>query len=195
MEEVVLVDDDGNRVGTADKATVHHRDTPLHLAFSAYVFDRRGELLLTRRATAKRTWPGTWTNSCCGHPLPGEPLPDAVARRLKDELGLTATAIDLVLPRFRYRAAMPNGIVENELCPVYRVTADGVPALEPAEVADAAWVSWETLVTAVRDGGLVISPWCREQVAELRDLADDPRDWRAAGPAELPAAARATPGR
>lgn len=190
VEEVVLVDEDGNRIGRADKATVHHNDTPLHLAFSAYVFNSRGEFLLTRRAASKTTWPDAWTNSCCGHPLPGEELPEAVARRLRYELGLVSTAIDLVLPTFRYRAEMPNGIVEHEVCPVYRVWADDLPEPEPSEVAYTTWVPWQDFVTAVRAGALTISPWSEQQILALGALAASPADWRVASRDELPPAAR-----
>lgn len=190
MEEVVLLDDDGNRIGTADKATVHHRDTPLHLAFSAYVFNSRGEFLLTRRAATKKTWPDTWTNSCCGHPLPDEELPAAIARRLQDELGLSSTAIDLVLPTFRYRAEMPNGVVEHELCPVYRVQTEDAPRPDPAEVSETRWLPWDTFVSDVSSGDLAISPWCYEQVVALSGLPNNPHDWEIASSAELPPAAK-----
>ncbi|CAM3108788.1 isopentenyl-diphosphate Delta-isomerase [Stackebrandtia soli] len=192
VEEVVLLDSDGGRIGTADKSTVHHRDTPLHLAFSAYVFNSRRELLLTRRAATKRTWPNVWTNSCCGHPLPGEPLPSAVARRLGDELGLTATAIDLVLPRFRYRAEMSNGVVENELCPVYRVRTEMEPTPRLDEVSETRWIHWDDFVGAVFSDEFTVSPWCAEQMRALTELAGGPDDWQVAAQAELPPAARLT---
>ena len=189
-EEVVLLGTDGGRIGTAPKSTVHHRDTPLHLAFSAYVFNPDGDLLMTRRAPGKRTWPNVWTNSCCGHPLPGESLPSAVARRLDDELGLAAKEIDLVLPRFRYRAEMSNGIVENEWCPVYRVRVEAEPVPRPDEVAQARWVRWDELLTAVFTAGTAVSPWCAEQLEVLAAIADDPVSWPVADDAQLPPAAR-----
>jgi len=191
-EKVILVDDAGRAIGTEDKATVHHAATPLHLAFSSYVFDARGRLLLTQRAHTKKTWPGVWTNSCCGHPLPGEPIVDAVRRRLADELGLVPSAVDLVLPRFRYRAEMPDGVVENELCPVFRVTCAGDPTPDPAEVAAYKWVDWPRsgvqagLEAAVRTS---LSPWCVLQVEELSLLGGMPGDWAVADPALLPPAA------
>jgi isopentenyl-diphosphate Delta-isomerase len=182
MEQVVLLDEGGHAVGTADKATVHHARTPLHLAFSAYVFDAGNRFLLTRRALGKRTWPGAWTNSCCGHPGPDEGMAATVARRLKDELGLEATAIDLVLPRFRYRAVMPDGVVENEMCPVFRVTVAGDPQPDPDEVMDYEWVSWPPVDRE-------LSPWAVAQLVELAELGADPRAWPVADSSDLPPAA------
>jgi isopentenyl-diphosphate Delta-isomerase len=190
MEQVVLLAESGQARGTADKATVHHGDTPLHLAFSCYVFDAEENLLMTRRAASKATWPAVWTNSCCGHPAPGESLPEAVHRRLGQELGMEVSEVTLVLPRFRYRTVMSNGLVENEMCPVYRAHTDSRPRPEPSEVDGYEWVGWSALVEQVLLGGRVVSPWCAMQVAELAPLGANPRDWTAADPAQLPAAAR-----
>ncbi|MFF3668396.1 isopentenyl-diphosphate Delta-isomerase [Microtetraspora malaysiensis] len=189
-EHVVLVDGEGNPVGTAPKAAVHGTDTPLHMAFSSYVFDREGRLLLSRRAGHKKTWPAQWTNSCCGHPLPGEALPAAVIRRLEYELGLVVESVDLLLPRFAYRAVMDNGTVENELCPVYRAIVSAEPAPNPDEVDAVRWMPWKQFADTVMSGELDISPWAREQVPQLVALGPDPLTWPVGDPARLPAAVR-----
>jgi isopentenyl-diphosphate delta-isomerase len=166
-ERVVLVADDGTEIGTADKATVHGTDTPLHLAFSCHVSDPDGLLLVTRRALAKRTWPGVWTNSFCGHPAPGEPVTEAVARRALDELGITLTDLELVLPSFRYLATDAAGVVENELCPVFLArTGDDVLA-DPDEVAEYRWVDPDRLTAAVAAAPWAFSPWLTLQLPEL----------------------------
>jgi isopentenyl-diphosphate delta-isomerase len=168
-EQVVLLDDEGRPSGAALKDAVHHRHTPLHLAFSCYVFDPQGRLLVTRRALAKRTWPGVWTNSCCGHPAPGEAVADAVARRTRQELGIVVTDVRVVLPDFRYRAVMDDGTVENEICPVYVAVCRDPTMLapDPEEVADHAWEDWQTFSSDVTRGRRAVSPWCLEQVQAM----------------------------
>ncbi len=187
MECVVLLDESGRATGVADKLNVHHGATPLHLAFSCYVFNEAGQFLLTRRAESKRTFPGVWTNSCCGHPAPGEAAVDAVRRRVAQELGITLTDVVLLLPRFRYRAEM-DGVVENEMCPVYAARFDGPLDPDPAEIAEVTWVDWADFREGLRTGRQPISPWCALQVAELDRLGPDPLAWPAADPADLPAA-------
>ncbi|PUA80144.1 isopentenyl-diphosphate Delta-isomerase [Nocardioides currus] len=189
-ELVVLLDEQGQAVGTADKATVHHQDTPLHLAFSCYVFDGAGSVLVTQRAHTKVTWPGVWTNACCGHPGPGEPIEDAVRRRVRDELGIELQQLVLLLPGFRYRAEM-LGVVEHEMCPVFAAVSTDSLRPDPAEVADAAWESWDGFRSGVLDGTRAISPWCRDQVAAL---PAEPWTAPAAAADGLPPAAR-RPGR
>src|SRR5690606_24629887 len=113
VEWVVLVDDDGEPIGRLEKHRAHHAETPLHLAFSFYGFGADGRLLSTRRASTKRSFPGLWTNTCCGHPGPGEPGEAAVRRRVDQELGLRAPGARCALPRFRDRARAGE-VVENE---------------------------------------------------------------------------------
>jgi isopentenyl-diphosphate delta-isomerase len=188
-DSVVLLDEAGRARGTADKAAMHGAHTPLHLAFSCYVFNTPGQFLLTRRADAKRVFPGVWTNSCCGHPKPGEPLLDAVRRRAQQELGISLCRVVLLLPRFRYRAEM-NGVVENEFCPVYAGFSDDALLPDSAEVAEARWTEWAGFSERVRAGDFRVSPWCVMQVAELTALGPEPLRWPAADPEDLPPAAR-----
>ncbi len=166
-ELVVLTDDAGHPIGTALKSAVHTTDTRLHLAFSCYAIDARGRTLLTRRALAKRTWPGVWTNTACGHPAPGEPVEEAVVRRMRDELGLEVDWIRPLLPDFRYRAVAPDGIVENEICPVFVAGVSGDPQPDPDEVVDWAWVEFDDLAHTARAMPDVLSPWSVLQLAEL----------------------------
>ena len=168
-DDVVLVDATGSPVGTAPRASVHDTDTPLHLAFSCYVTDGAGQVLLTRRALGKRTWPGVWTNSCCGHPRPGEPLTDAIRRRLVDELGLEVGALTCVLPDFAYRATDASGVVENEVCPVYVAQTHPGSSVSPdaAEVMEWEWVPWSSLGQAVGAAPFAFSPWSALQVPLL----------------------------
>lgn len=166
-ELVVLVDDEGNPTGSVEKFAVHTTATPLHLAFSCHVYNDRGQVLVTRRALSKITWPGVWTNSFCGHPAPGEMLDDAIARRALVELGITVSKIQPLLPGFRYRAVDASGIVENEICPVFKaVTTDDIDA-NPEEVSEWKWVDPESLHSAVSAAPYAFSPWIALQFEEL----------------------------
>ena len=166
-ELVSLLDNDGTPIGVADKSLVHTTSTPLHLAFSCHLFNSAGEVLVTRRALAKLTWPGVWTNSFCGHPAPDESMEDAIARRAQRELGITVSRVEVVLPDFRYRAVDASGIVENEVCPVYRAyTADAVvPSAD--EVAEFEWVDPQSLRNASAAAPFAFSPWLVWQLDEL----------------------------
>lgn len=166
-DQVVLLDENGRAIGTALKSSVHGTDTALHLAFSCHVVNRHGEVLVTRRALDKRTWPGVWTNSFCGHPRPAEPLLAAVRRRADYELGLTLSDIELALPLFRYRATDANGIVEHEVCPVYTARADEEPVLNPLEVVDAQWVEPGALAASIIATPWAFSPWLVLQAEQL----------------------------
>lgn len=172
MDDVTLLAEDGTAIGTLPKSEVHTTDTPLHLAFSCYVFDGSGRLLVTRRALGKRTWPGVWTNSFCGHPRPGEDMTAAVRRRAMDELGVGLTGIRMALPDYRYRAIDASGIVENEICPVHVAVVDGDLTADPDEVAEWAWVAVDDLVDAVARAPFAFSPWIVEQLPRLRDAGE-----------------------
>jgi isopentenyl-diphosphate delta-isomerase len=174
-EQVVLLDDDLRPCGVLPKSEVHHANTPLHLAFSVYVFDAEGRLLVTRRALGKQTFAGVWTNTCCGHPGPGEDLADAARRRLETELGLTVADLSLVLPDFRYEAVAADGVRENEFCPVFVARAAGDPDPEPSEVAEWRWVDWAAFCDVAESAPWAVSAWAAEQTPRLRaELGDGP---------------------
>ncbi len=180
MEElVVLVDEQNHELGTAPKDTVHTKDTPLHRGFSLFLFNSKGELLLTKRAPSKKTFPGVWTNTVCGHPGLGERAVDAAKRRLKDELGIDLgsglnpsadgqglTPIREVAP-YRYRFADKNGIVENEICPIIVAYADGDPKPNKEEVEDWKWMKWEEFLEDIKKNPEIYSPWSREEARVL----------------------------
>lgn len=164
---VVLLDGQGRPIGTAPRSTVHGSDTPLHLAFSSHLFDSSGRVLLTRRALGKRTWPGVWTNSCCGHPRPDEHPTDAIRRRVADELGAEVTNLRLVLPEFRYRATDASGVVENEVCPVWVGELRGTLRPNPAEVMAITWTEWDDVVALAEATPALLSPWAVRQLPLL----------------------------
>jgi isopentenyl-diphosphate delta-isomerase len=169
-ELIVLVDDSGRAIGAAEKWSSHHGETPLHLAFSCYVFDDDGAFLATRRALPKKVWPGVWTNSVCGHPGVGESVVDAIERRLDYELGMRARDIQVVLPRYVYRAPPFRGIVEHEFCPVYVARAASQPRPNPLEVSACAWLDWESFVRATEtDTTDTYSWWCKNQLHSIKD--------------------------
>lgn len=162
-EQVVLLDEQRQPSGTALKSEVHGADTPLHLAFSCYVFNAQGQLLISRRALDKLTWPGVWTNSFCGHPGPGESFEATIARRARQELGMSVSNITCVLPEFSYRATDASGVIENEFCPVFTATTTEEPQPVPSEVAEYVWWDPTALLTAVTAAPFAFSPWLVEQ--------------------------------
>lgn len=182
-DHVVLVAADGSPTGLAPRATVHSARTPLHLAFSCHVVRADGAVLLTRRALSKRTWPGVWTNSFCGHPRHGESFDEAIARHARHELGMAVRSPIRALPDFRYRAVDASGVVENEVCPVFVAELAEAPAgtegptgaadpgsgltPNPEEVMDHRWVAPDELRALVELAPWTLSPWAVEQVPQL----------------------------
>ena len=169
QELIVVVNDNNDEIGTAPKLTSHNANTPLHRAFSCYVFNKGGKFLLTQRALSKKVFPGVWSNSCCGHPGPGEATTDAIKRRLLYELNLVSETLEVVLPNFRYRAEM-EGIVENEISPVYFATVSNNPTPNPKEVEYYEWIAWTKFLQRLKEDPKKYSQWCREQVMELEKL-------------------------
>jgi isopentenyl-diphosphate Delta-isomerase len=116
-EQLILVDENDNQTGYMDKASCHDGDGLLHRAFSLFVFDEDGRLLMQRRSATKRLWPLYWSNSCCSHPRAGETMIDATARRLREELNIGAE-LEFAY-KFTYQASFGELGSERELCWVY----------------------------------------------------------------------------
>lgn len=165
-EIVVLVDEQNNILGTTPKSTVHTNNTPLHRAFSLFLFNPQGELLLQQRSHFKKTWPLVWSNSCCGHPGLNESNIDAARRRVKDELGMDIDSIEEIAP-YRY-SFTKDGVMENEICPILVGTTSAVPDINPEEVETIRWISWSDFLNETRqDQADTYSPWCKEEVEIL----------------------------
>lgn len=172
-EEVVLLNEQCQPCGSMPKAEAHTGDTPLHLAFSIFLFDGMGRFLVQRRAFSKKTWAGVWSNSCCGHPASGESMRQAVYRRTRYELGVELDGVECLLPNFRYRSCW-KGIWENEFCPVWVGFLDQTPQdFEREEIADVAWESWSSFSQAASEanGGAYrhFSPWSLMEAKQLRE--------------------------
>jgi isopentenyl-diphosphate delta-isomerase type 1 len=183
VEHVVLLDSLGRPRGVLPKAIAHSQHTPLHLAFSCHVVRADGAVLLSRRATTKRTWPGVWSNACCGHPQAGESLRDAVSRRLREELGLRPVRLEIAVPDFAYRAEMADGTIEHELCPVVLAEVDGSPLPDPTEVDDVDWIGWSELCRRAEHRPGSLSPWSVAQIGELVSTGWSPASWLGRVPA------------
>ena len=143
-DRVIVIDEADRALGTASKREAHVAGI-LHRAFSVFVIDAEGRVLLQRRASDKYHSGGLWTNTACGHPRPGEDTAEAAARRLREEMGIRC-AIEPA-GAFHYRATLANGLIEHELDHVFVGHWSGVPAPDPREAEDWRWVG----VAALRE--------------------------------------------
>jgi isopentenyl-diphosphate Delta-isomerase len=148
MEKVILVDEADTVIGSMDKMEAHRKGV-LHRAFSILIFNSKGELLLQKRSTKKYHSGGLWTNACCSHPAPGEPIVEATRKRLQHEMG-----IDLqpeFAYKFLYEYKLDNGLIEHELDHVFVGKYDGKPDINTDEVEDWKFLSVEDLRREVKE--------------------------------------------
>jgi isopentenyl-diphosphate delta-isomerase len=142
MQQVVLVDELDREVGVMEKLEAHHKAL-LHRAFSIFIFDGQGRMLLQKRAVSKYHSGGLWTNACCSHPGPGEAVLAAGERRLREELGFSTPLVKVF--DFIYRTKFENGLTEYEFDHVLTGTYDGVVVPDREEVEEVKWVLLEEL--------------------------------------------------
>jgi isopentenyl-diphosphate delta-isomerase len=157
-EEIILVDENNRATGAAGKTLVHRRGL-LHRAFSIFLVDDGGRIVLQRRNPNKYHSGGLWANSCCGHPRPGEQTLSAARRRLKEELG-AASALQFGFFA-RYRAELDHGMHENEFVYVYFGRLDGAIDPNPAETAGIALLSSDEIVRRIKRKPATFTFWLR----------------------------------
>jgi isopentenyl-diphosphate delta-isomerase len=165
-DRVILVDENDDEIGACDKAMAHERSR-LHRAFSIFLVDRQGRILLQRRSLEKYHSGGLWANSCCGHPRPREDTLSAATRRLREELGI-ASALER---RFvaRYRAQVGAGMEENEIAHVYFGALAAHPQPNPSEVMDTQLLGYVELIDWVRSDDASLAPWLTHYIHAHRD--------------------------
>ncbi len=160
-EQLILVDADDRELGVGEKMQVH-RAGALHRAFSVFVFDGRGRLLMQRRAADKYHSAGLWSNTACGHPRPGEETREAARRRLREEMGFDCELRSAF--EFVYRAELDGALVEHEYDHVFVGTHDAEPAPDPAEVEEWRWVSMNELRRGLNEEPESYSYWLKVAV-------------------------------
>ena len=165
-ERVILVDEHDNPIGIGAKLPTHERGE-LHRAFSVFLINGAGEILLQQRATNKYHGGGLWANSACGHPRPGEETVAAARRRLQEEMGIEAELEPVFA--FTYRAEMDRGLVEHEIDHVMIGFADDLPHPNPAEVAAWRWMSPESIRRELATDPDRYTPWFEPALEGLLD--------------------------
>lgn len=165
-EPLIVVNEKDEVVEHLPKARCHEGEGILHRAFSVFVFDRQGRVLLQVRSDEKPLWPGYWSNSCCSHPRRGETMEEAVSRRLPEELGIEAEPVFLF--KFQYHA--PFGAVgsEREMCSVYAAPLTGEPVINPTEVSEWSFVEPRTLDAFMSAEPERYTPWFKMEWPRIR---------------------------
>ncbi|MBT8079417.1 MAG: isopentenyl-diphosphate Delta-isomerase [Gammaproteobacteria bacterium] len=166
-EELILVDEDDRDIGSLNKAHCHDGDGVLHRAFSLFLFNDKGELLLQQRSADKRLWPLYWSNTCCSHPRLGEDMTTATRRRLEEELGIDAET-EFVY-KFTYQARFGAAGSENELCWVFLGRCNDKPVVNRTEIAAIRLISVADLNDDLESRPEIYTPWFKMEWQRLLD--------------------------
>lgn len=166
-ESLILVDSNDQPVGHASKEEAHNGSGMLHRAFSLFIFNSAGELLLQKRAADKRLWGGYWSNSVCSHPRQGENLKIATQRRLDEELGFNCPLEFLY--KFEYQARFSDQGSENELCSVLVGCHDGDVVANIHEIDDWRWITTAALNRELIENPEHFTPWFKMEWKEIQN--------------------------
>lgn len=156
IDEVILVNEADEQIGVMEKMEAHERGL-LHRAFSVFIFNDKGEMLLQQRALNKYHSGGLWTNACCSHPRPGEDTLDAAKRRLLEEMGIMAP---LELKNsFTYKTSFENGLTEHEFDHIFTGIYNDEPKINSNEVNSYCWKSVESIKKSVKQMPDIYTSW------------------------------------
>ncbi len=167
-EPLILVDASDREIGHLDKGACHDGPGVLHRAFSLFIFNSSGQLLLQQRSDEKRLWPLYWSNSCCSHPRRGETMEVATERRLAQELGLSSQLHHLYT--FQYQAPYLDLGSENEVCRVFVGRSDEEPQPNMHEVAAIRWITPADLDLEFESQPEVFTPWFTMEWSRVRSV-------------------------
>ena len=165
MEEVILVNEQDQQIGIMEKMAAHIVPR-LHRAFSIFLFNSKGELLLQQRALTKYHSPGLWTNTCCSQPRNGESLEQATTRRLKEEMGITCDMHEVFT--FIYKASVGLGLTEHEFDPVWFGQCDDTPVINTDEVASWKYMNLDELSEDLKNHPEQYTEWFKISFSEVR---------------------------
>lgn len=162
-EQIILVDENDNQIGLMEKMEAHKKGL-LHRAFSVFIINGRGEMMIQKRAASKYHCGGLWTNTCCSHPRNGEEVGAAASRRLREEMGFECPLSELFV--FQYRAPFDNGLTENEIDHVFVGKYDGPVSLNPEEADDWKWISVDELKSDIQKNPNNYTVWFKIALEE-----------------------------
>ncbi|QEC41022.1 isopentenyl-diphosphate Delta-isomerase [Pseudobacter ginsenosidimutans] len=167
-QEVILVNERDEPIGTMEKIEAH-RKAALHRAFSVFIFNSKGEMLLQQRALNKYHSAGLWTNACCSHPAPGEATADAAHRRLQEELGFS-TGLEKIF-HFTYQTAFDNGLIEHEFDHVFAGQYEQRITPNPEEVKDVCYKSLEDIQQSLQTHPQKYTSWFHIAFPKVKEWA------------------------
>lgn len=171
QENVILVDDKDNIVGYEEKMAAHKKGL-MHRAFSVFVFNTDGKMLIQKRAQHKYHCGGLWSNAVCSHPRAGETMNEAVTRRLKEEAGLNNIGTEFLF-KFPYRAELDNNLIEHEMDYIYYMISDEIPSVNKEEIETINYIDVQDLLIDIQYNAQHYTPWFLMLVTDVLESVNE----------------------